>query len=218
MLGVMMAEDRGRERLSGEDRRAQIIDTALTLFARKGFARTRTWEIAEAAGISETLIFQHFKTKNDLIRAALSVLFHPQPVSGELKAYLKQTDDDVGFFRTIALHFVKHNRQDPRIMKLAIHSSVEGGHFGELTRTDETGPSMLTLVTGYIQRRIDEGVFIKTNAEIAARLFVETVLMYLADKAVALTGPRMPFSDDEVVETLVDIYLGGLKKKEKRTI
>ncbi len=113
---------RDRERLSREDRKAQIIDTALTLFAEKGFAGTRTREIAEAAGISETLIFQHFKTKDELIRAALARLFHAHPVSGELVRQLKKTDDDAGFFRTLAMHFIKHNREDPRIMRLAIFS------------------------------------------------------------------------------------------------
>lgn len=209
----MQPKDRGRARLSSEGRKAQIIDTALTLFAEKGFAATRTWEIAEAAGISETLIFQHFKTKNDLIRAALAVLFHSHPISSELKAYLGQPDDDAGFFRTIASHFIKRSREDPRIVKLAIFSSLEGGHFGELTRAEEIGPSTLTLITGYIQRKIDEGVFVKTNAEIAARLFVEAVFMYIADQAAAITGPPLSSSDDEVVETLVTIFLSGLRKR-----
>ena len=202
-----------RERLKGTDRRAQIIDTALTLFAEKGFASTRTREIAEAAGISETLIFQHFKTKDDLIRSSLAVLFHPHPISGDLKKYLQQTNDDRGFFRTVALHFIKHNREDPRIMRLALYSALEGGHFGELTRADETGPSMLTLIAGYIKKRIDAGAFIKLNTDVTARLFVEAVFMFLADRSAEITGPQLQASDDEVVETLVTIFLQGLKKE-----
>ncbi len=203
---------RDRERLSREDRKAQIIDTALTLFAEKGFAGTRTREIAEAAGISETLIFQHFKTKDELIRAALARLFHAHPVSGELVRQLKKTDDDAGFFRTLAMHFIKHNREDPRIMRLAIFSSIEGGRFWELTRSGETEPMMITLISEYIQKRIDEGIFVKTNAEIVARLFVDAVFMHIADKSVAMTGPPLPFSDDKVVDILIDIFLRGLKK------
>lgn len=205
-----------RERLSGEDRRAQIMDIALTLFAEKGFVATRTHEIAAAAGISETLIFLHFKTKDELIRAALATLFHSHPVSGELMKQLKKTDDDAGFFRTLALHFVKHNREDPRIMRLAIFSSIEDGHFWELTRSDKTGPLMITLITDYIQKRIDEGIFVKTDAAIAARLFVDAVFMHIADKSTAITGPPLPYSDEKVVETLVDIFLGGLRKKHSR--
>lgn len=210
----MKTANKGKERLRGEDRRAQIIDIALTLFAQKGFANTKTREIAEAAGISEALIFQHFKTKDGLIKAALATLFHSHPVSGKLEGYLEGLNDDYGFFRTIALHFIQSIQEDDRIIKLALYSSFEGGHFGELTRTtDEMGPSMLALISGYIQNRIDEGEFIKTNAEIAARLFVEAIFMYIADQAMAITGPVLPFSDEEVVETLVSIFMTGLKKK-----
>ena len=69
-----------KERLSSEDRRLHIIDAALGLFASKGLNGTRTKEIARAAGISETLIFQHFKTKEDLYRAALKELFDTHPI------------------------------------------------------------------------------------------------------------------------------------------
>jgi AcrR family transcriptional regulator len=208
----MAQKTKGKPRISGEKRRAQIIDIALTLFAEKGFSGTRTREIAEAAGISETLIFQHFKTKDDLIRAALAELLHPHPITGELVKYLEQ-EDDAGFLRTIARHFIKHNREDPRILKLALHSSLEGGHFGELTSAGDTGPSMLNLISDYIHKRIDAGTFARVNADIAAQLFVETVMMYLADKAMAISGPIPPFSDEEVIETLVSIYLKGLQKE-----
>jgi AcrR family transcriptional regulator len=200
-------------RLSGEERRTQIIDTALTLFAQKGFAGTRTREIAEAAGVSEALIFQHFKTKEELVRAALAVLYHPHPVSGELKVFLNTVDDDAGFFRTIALHLIEHNREDPRIMKLALFNALEDGHFGELTRSDETGPTMLIVITDYIRKRIDQGRFVAINPEIAARLFVQTVFMHMADTQACITGPRLSYSDEQIVEILVHIFLEGIKVK-----
>ncbi len=71
---------------------------------------------------------------------------------------------------------------------------------------------MITLISEYIQKRIDEGIFVKTNAEIVARLFVDAVFMHIADKSVAMTGPPLPFSDDKVVDILIDIFLRGLKK------
>jgi hypothetical protein len=42
-----------RERLTGEERKAKIIDAALNLFAEKGFSGTKTKEIAEAARTNE---------------------------------------------------------------------------------------------------------------------------------------------------------------------
>ena len=58
-----------RLRLDSEARRGRIVDAALPLFARKGFAGTTTKEIAEAAEVSEALLFKHFPTKAALYGA-----------------------------------------------------------------------------------------------------------------------------------------------------
>ena len=200
-----------RERLSGEERRARIIDAALRLFADKGFSGTRTREIAELAGISETLIFQHFKTKEDLYRAALGELFGSHPVMPEVEEMMAKKDD-FGVFSTLALHLIRHNRQNPRIMRLAIFSALEGGHFAEFTQHgNEAGLALPELLSRYIQQRSNEGAFKKVNAQIVGQLFIETVFMYIADQVASISGPPLPFPDEEMVETLVKIFLDGLK-------
>jgi TetR/AcrR family transcriptional regulator, transcriptional repressor of aconitase len=65
----MAASPLPRLRLDSEARRRRIVDVALPLFARKGFAGTTTKEIAEAAEVSEALLFKHFPTKAALYGA-----------------------------------------------------------------------------------------------------------------------------------------------------
>jgi AcrR family transcriptional regulator len=55
--------------MSGEDRRTAIIRTARRVFVEKGFYRTTTRELAEAAGVSEALLFKHFPSKEALYSA-----------------------------------------------------------------------------------------------------------------------------------------------------
>lgn len=52
--------------MSGEERRAAIAKAVLPVFAKKGFANTTTKELAEAAGVSEALIYKHFPSKESL--------------------------------------------------------------------------------------------------------------------------------------------------------
>lgn len=56
-------------RLSGEARRAAIIKAVQRVFAEKGFDGTTTRELADAAGVSEALLFKHFPTKEALYAA-----------------------------------------------------------------------------------------------------------------------------------------------------
>src|SRR5215470_17144814 len=58
-------------RLDSDERRKAIVAAAVPLFARKGFAGTTTRELAEAAGISEALLFRHFPSKQLLYREIL---------------------------------------------------------------------------------------------------------------------------------------------------
>ncbi len=50
-------------RMSGEERREQILDTACVLFAQNGYDAVTTRQLSEALGCSESLIFRHFPTK-----------------------------------------------------------------------------------------------------------------------------------------------------------
>ena len=200
-----------RERLTSEERRSQILDIALGLFSEKGFNGTRTREIADAAGISETLIFQHFESKEELYNAALRELHKPHPMKPEVEKQMVEKDD-FAVFKTLALHIIKHGRQDPRAIRLSIFSALEGTHLAEiLHHREETEPDTQFLAE-YIQQRVDEGAFKDVNARIAARLFAEAIDMYLVAEEARIAGPLLPFTDEETIDTLVRVLLYGLKK------
>jgi AcrR family transcriptional regulator len=50
-------------RMDAAERKRAIVEIAMPLFARKGFAGTTTKEIAEVVGVSEALLYRHFPTK-----------------------------------------------------------------------------------------------------------------------------------------------------------
>lgn len=214
---TMANPKRKKERLSGQERRTQIIDAALQVFAEKGFSGARTREIAKLAGISETLVFQHFKTKRELYRCALKELFGKHPVMPEVEEKMSVKNDS-GVLRNVASHLIRHNRRDPRILRLALFSALEQLHFGKIVHDggDEAGPTLTEFLGAYFQQRIDDGAFKKVNAVIAANLFIETVMMYAADQQACISGPALPFSDEEVIETLLTLFLDGLKSEEQR--
>ena len=60
---------RSTTKLSGEERRAAIVKAVRRVFAEKGFDGTTTRELADAAGVSEALLFKHFPNKEALYSA-----------------------------------------------------------------------------------------------------------------------------------------------------
>lgn len=55
-----------RKRLSGEERRAAILDSALSAFAERGYHASSIDDIARGGGISKALIYEHFSSKQEL--------------------------------------------------------------------------------------------------------------------------------------------------------
>ena len=55
-------------RTKGERTRERILDVAYESIVQKGFAATSVEELVEAAGITKSGFFYHFRDKNDMAR------------------------------------------------------------------------------------------------------------------------------------------------------
>jgi len=58
-------------RLSADARREQILDVAIDVFGRSGYYGASMNDIADAAGVTKPVLYQHFDSKSDLYSALL---------------------------------------------------------------------------------------------------------------------------------------------------
>lgn len=59
-------------RLPAARRRQQLLDVALEVFGERGFHPTSMNDVAEAAGVTKPVLYQHFRSKRDLYREVLT--------------------------------------------------------------------------------------------------------------------------------------------------
>ena len=76
-----------RTRLSARARRAQLVEVASRLFAEHGYHSLSMEQLAEAAGVSKPVLYQHFPSKRDLYLALL------REAVSELEAQVRQALD-----------------------------------------------------------------------------------------------------------------------------
>lgn len=60
-----------RQRKSSEERKAEIVQTALDLMAEKGAGQVTAQAIADRIGIAQPTIFRHFKSRDAIFHSAL---------------------------------------------------------------------------------------------------------------------------------------------------
>ncbi len=120
-------------RLDSDERRKAIVAAAVPLFARKGFAGTITKELAEAAGISEALLFRHFPSKKHLYDEILRLGCEGHPALECLAALQPSTATLVTMTHFMVRYFllggeVDRAELDTRL-RLVLHSLLEDGEY-----------------------------------------------------------------------------------------
>ncbi len=199
-----------KERLSGEERRQQIVEAAVDLFSRKGFRGTTTREIAEAAGISEAMIFKHFATKRELYSAIIEVKSETEELLASA-AKASEAKDDAGVLRSVGLKMLEQTERDPSLMRLLLFSALEGHELSEIFFESRVR-RLHEFLSSYIRRRIEDGRFRSVDALVVARGFIGMVVHYLLIHE--LFGVKRPprSSPEEVVELFVSIFLKGIER------
>jgi TetR/AcrR family transcriptional regulator len=202
-------------RLAATDRRRQLIEAAMDLFARKGFAGTTTREIALAAGVSEAIIFRHFRTKRELYTAIIEHNIHSagtQQILAGLEACMKRRDDE-GLFRTIAREVILGHRKDARFERLMLHAGLEGHELATIYQR-EFGLPMFASLRAYLDRRQRSGALrhMDSGAMIVA---IAGMASYFALN----TGERdsLDLKDDQAVEAFTSIMINGVRKKSRKS-
>jgi TetR/AcrR family transcriptional regulator, transcriptional repressor of aconitase len=120
-------------RLDGDERRKTIVTAAVPLFARKGFAGTTTKELAEAAGISEALLFRHFPSKRHLYGEILRLGCEGDPALERLASLQPSTATLVHMIHFMVRYFllgagIDRAEHDTRL-RLVLHSFLEDGEY-----------------------------------------------------------------------------------------
>ncbi len=114
-----------RSRLPGPQRRAQVLAVARRVLSDRGFHGTTMSDIAEAAGVTKPVLYQHFSSKRELYRTVLedigarletavieSAVAAPTPrarAEAGIRAFARFVEDDHDGFRLL---FDGTNRHD----------------------------------------------------------------------------------------------------------
>ncbi|MCS7006376.1 MAG: helix-turn-helix domain-containing protein [Thermoleophilia bacterium] len=80
----------GATRLPAAVRRRALLDAALRVFSSGSYAGATTAEIAREAGVSEPILYRHFRSKRDLYLACLDDVWQRK------RALLERTFDELG--------------------------------------------------------------------------------------------------------------------------
>ena len=208
-------------KMSSEDRRTAIIKTARRVFVEKGFDRTTTRELAEAAGVSEALLFKHFPSKEALYSAIRMSCFKEEgsKVIGRLQSLEPSTSALVALVHDFVSHILGRQPEEGErsFLRLVLRSLMDEGEFARLGLQEGPPSHWVKKIKECIEAAkaagdmVDESIPASLGGWCAHQLIAGFMMHFLPiDPVIDYGIPR-----EELVNQVISFCLRGMGLKDE---
>jgi AcrR family transcriptional regulator len=194
-----------KEKAAGTE--AALKDAARDLFAERGYLNTKITDITRAAGRATGSFYEHFGSKEDLLKALLADL--RDQARDEITAQPHPADHNLTEREQLRAHLAAawHTMRDNFPVIQAVHEATvaAGPGAGESWRQLSTDTVILRDHLEYLRQ---QGHPLPGDPELVAAAMGGV----LATLAYALLPARpAPYDDDQVIDTVTSLLLTGLR-------
>jgi len=198
------------QRMNSEDRRAAIMEAAIRLFSERGFRGTTTRALADAVGVSEPILYEHFKSKRDLFEAIIDVKSREGVARATaLLKPLAEAGQDRDLLIALGEFVCQCYSEDQAYGRLLLLAALEGPELGGIFY--ERQREAHEMLAAYFAGRIRAGVFREVDPTVAASVLLG-MSTELGMNRMLYRGAAALGSVREVVEQMVDVFLEGISK------
>ncbi len=113
--------------IKNQNTKDRILDTALDLFANNGFHKTSISQIAKTTGVSKSLVYNYFESKNQLLESIITTFIERNAQllpSGSIEN-LESPEDLAEYLQKLKLHFVTHSTYYRLLIMLTLQGTVK---------------------------------------------------------------------------------------------
>jgi AcrR family transcriptional regulator len=187
-------------RLPAAQRREQLLEVALHVFAERGFHQTSMNDVAEAAGVTKPVVYQHFTSKRALYLELLEL------VSQRLMAEIDRATSSAGGPRQQVerglrayFHFVVESRDEYQLM------------FGGGTRRDAEFAQEAARLEASLARVIAQLIVVEGLTEVERVLLAHGIVGLAEGATRHWLGDDLELDADEVAARVADLAWRGLR-------
>jgi AcrR family transcriptional regulator len=196
-------------RLPAKDRREQLMDAAMGLFAVQGFYGTTTREIADAAGVNEAIIFRHFASKEELYWAVVNDRVSKGGRKAKIQRCLDAHEDPKDVLAGIAGSLLERSQEDTALTRLLFFSALRNSDLAESFFRKYMAETF-ELLSDYFRKGIEKGWFRKIDPMIAARGFLGMITHHFLVQELFGGSRYRQFDPYALGRQLADMWLNGI--------
>ncbi len=193
-----------------EDTRARILRAALKLFARQGYDRTTTKDLANSAKVAEGTLFRYFPSKKAiLIEVATSGWI-------EILTDLLTELSEMGSYKAISQVMRRRMLNIQENSDLLRVCFIEAQYHSELRERiqSEVIEKMTDVAEAFFETAISKSIYRQINPKIVAKVFLGMFAIAGFSTETIIDPEASPKAMQEMAEGIADIFLHGVLNKE----
>jgi AcrR family transcriptional regulator len=190
-----------------ENKREQILQAAVRVFARQGYEATRVGDVAKDAGVAYGLVYHYFGSKEAVLEAVFREAW------GRLLAAValaEETGDDAPEQLSLVVKIVLRTwRDDPDLVRLLVREITRSPHIQD--ELDEIAQAFASLER-IVRRGQDEGTF---RDDVDARLAAWMLYGALEEVLTGWVLAQLPDDAESVAAAereVIATFVGGLRR------
>ena len=200
-------------RRRAEARPDEVLDAAIALFAKQGFAATTVEQIAKQAGLSKGAVYLYFPSKKALLEGLVHRAVAPiaDMAMGMIATYRGDPRPVIRQF----LGMVSQKLGDTEsfaVPKLVIREAVNAPEIAQMYR-DEVLDRAIPALTALIAQGVDGGFIRDVDPELTVRSIMGPILMHIMLAEVFDIQPMGGIALDRLIDNHLLILFAGLEPK-----
>jgi AcrR family transcriptional regulator len=190
----------------------QILAAARAVFLRKGISAT-TAEVARRAGVAEGSLFNRFKSKQGLFKAAMASQLADPPWATALEERVGEGDVRETL-REVGLQIVDFLRAVLPLMMMS-WSNRGGGLPAPLAMPDPPPLRLLKRVAGFFEAEMRAGRLQRHDPEILARVYLGSLQNYVFFELLMRAQDIMPLPVETYLRGVVQLLWAGAGREPR---
>jgi len=196
-----------------EDRREQIIDTALRVFAEKGFTRATNRDIAHEAGITTGLIYYYFQSKEDLLRAVLETRSPIQVMAQISPEMLEEPPETLLFVLVIRALSVVESEPFVSIIRVMLSEMLhEESEIAPVVW--DLAPRVIGFLSEYLKYQVARGnARADLDVTATAQVFTSSMIGMVMRRQILRDPSVLQYTHEEIAHAILNTVLPGIRNE-----
>ncbi len=196
-----------------EDRKEQILDAAMRVFAQKGFTRATNKDIAREAGITPGLIYYYFESKEAVLKAIIEQRSPLQIMGSVSEEMLAMPPQKFLRYLIVSILGIVEGEQFIGMIRVLLPEVMHDVHSvnSQVIQTAQGAFQRIGIfLSKYLEAKIASGELRHCDAQLTAQLMLSSLIGLVLRRQILHDPTVSGLTHEQIADVIAATFINGI--------